>query len=64
LPFRSTTPSSSKRTRKPAAAASSAEEDFGEEEDVIKEVHRDEEYGEYTYIFECKKIININLKRQ
>ncbi|XP_028178435.1 lysine-specific demethylase phf2-like [Ostrinia furnacalis] len=37
------TPSSSKRTRKAAAAASSADEDF-DEEDVIKEVHRDEEY--------------------
>ncbi|RVE50593.1 hypothetical protein evm_004717 [Chilo suppressalis] len=40
----SSTASSSKRARKPAAAVSSAEEDFADEEDVIKEVHRDEEY--------------------
>ncbi|CAH0764708.1 unnamed protein product [Diatraea saccharalis] len=39
----SNTASSSKRTRKPAAV-SSADEDFADEEDVIKEVHRDEEY--------------------
>ncbi|KAL4712459.1 hypothetical protein ACJJTC_007475 [Scirpophaga incertulas] len=39
------TPSSSKRSRKPLAAVSSADEDFGDDdEDVIKEVHRDEEY--------------------
>ncbi|KAL0859396.1 hypothetical protein ABMA27_010585 [Loxostege sticticalis] len=43
-PQNSATPSSSKRTRKPTAAASSADEDFADEEDVIKEVHRDEEY--------------------
>ncbi|CAG4981083.1 unnamed protein product [Colias eurytheme] len=36
------TPSSSKRARK--AAPNSADEDFDDEEDVIKEVHRDEEY--------------------
>ncbi|XP_041983980.1 histone lysine demethylase PHF8-like isoform X2 [Aricia agestis] len=35
------TPSSSKRARK---AVSSADEDYADEEDVIKEVHRDEEY--------------------
>ncbi|XP_072945934.1 uncharacterized protein [Epargyreus clarus] len=38
----STTPTSSKRSRK--AAASSADEDYADEEDIIKEVHRDEEY--------------------
>ncbi|KAJ0171197.1 hypothetical protein K1T71_013396 [Dendrolimus kikuchii] len=39
------TPTSSKRARKPAPVVSSAEdEDFTDEQDVIKEVHRDEEY--------------------
>ncbi|CAG5020368.1 unnamed protein product [Parnassius apollo] len=39
-----TTTSNGKRARKSTAAVSSAEEDYADEEDVIKEVHRDEEY--------------------
>ncbi|CAH2061102.1 unnamed protein product, partial [Iphiclides podalirius] len=34
----------SKRVRKSTVAVSSADEDFADEEDIIKEVHRDEEY--------------------
>ncbi|XP_028044329.1 lysine-specific demethylase phf2-like [Bombyx mandarina] len=40
----SSTPSGSKRTRKPAPIAGHSDEDVAEEQDIIKEVHRDEEY--------------------
>ncbi|XP_068624733.1 lysine-specific demethylase phf2-like isoform X2 [Battus philenor] len=40
----SSTPTNSKRARKPVVSVTSADEDFADEEDVIKEVHRDEEY--------------------
>lgn len=43
----------SKRVRKPTAV--STEEEFPDEEDVIKEVHRDEEYGEHTPHFTPSK---------
>ncbi|XP_038219365.1 lysine-specific demethylase phf2-like [Zerene cesonia] len=43
-PVTETTPSSSKRQATRKAAPNSADEDFDDEEDVIKEVHRDEEY--------------------